>query len=179
LPDWYIHVYTGFVVPPAQLFYYGLFFYGGMAMYAGYMSLQKTAKFSVLWLVVAVLSSFAIYWMGLPEKGSLSISQKALRVGLLCIQVASLTFGILGAFIRFFNLESHFWRYISDASYWVYLLHVGILTWLQIVFIEAGVNLWLGLFGNLLITSVLTFVSYHYLVRYTVLGRYLHGSRKR
>ncbi|MCC6287533.1 MAG: acyltransferase family protein, partial [Chitinophagaceae bacterium] len=49
------------------------------------------------------------------------------------LQIISLIFGFTGLFLRVFKKENAFWKYISDASYWVYLVHLGIVITFQLL----------------------------------------------
>ena len=40
------------------------------------------------------------------------------------LSCVSLTAGSLGLFLRFVRNESAGWRYLSDSSYWVYIVHL-------------------------------------------------------
>ncbi|MEX2366830.1 MAG: acyltransferase family protein, partial [Pseudohongiellaceae bacterium] len=43
------------------------------------------------------------------------------------------TFGIIGAALRFLSQPSPTWRYLADASYWIYLAHLPLVFFLQVV----------------------------------------------
>jgi glucans biosynthesis protein C len=84
---------------------------------------------------------------------------------------------LLGMFLRFFERENRYWRYLSDSSYWLYILHLPIVTILQVAVARlpwpCGVK-----FGAICILSLpLLLASYHFLVRSTVVGWVLNGRR--
>jgi hypothetical protein len=93
------------------------------------------------------------------------------------ITVWCLIFGITGLFIRYTSNHSRVMRYISDASYWVYLIHLSftaiipglIMNWT----LPATVKFLIVMLG----TFFVCFVSYHYLVRATFIGQFLNGRR--
>ncbi len=95
------------------------------------------------------------------------------------LQVILLSLGFIGFFLYYFKTESYFWRYVSDASYWVYLTHLGLVVWLQLLFLNSGVPGILRFPLVLTITSLITFATYQWWVRYTFIGNVLHGPRKR
>lgn len=86
-------------------------------------------------------------------------------------------FGITGLFLRYGSNHSARMRYISDASYWVYLLHLPLTALLP------------GLIGDLklpaivkfsivvVVTTLICFTTYHYLVRGTFIGKFLNGRK--
>jgi glucan biosynthesis protein C len=94
-------------------------------------------------------------------------------------QITILSLGFIGFFLHYFKAESYFWRYVSDASYWVYLTHLGLVVWLQLLFLDSKIP---GIFRFPLvlgITMLITFATYQWFVRYTFIGNILHGPRKR
>lgn len=86
-------------------------------------------------------------------------------------------FGIIGLFMRYRNSHSRSWRYISDSSYWVYLVHLP----LTVAIPGLIVDLSLPVAGKFLIvmlsTTIVCFATYHYLVRGTIIGQFLNGRR--
>lgn len=95
------------------------------------------------------------------------------------LQLFFLSLGVTGFFLRFFDNESRFWRYVSDASYWVYLIHIAPVTALQLSFLNSDVPGWLRFWLVLIISALISFATYQWFVRYTIIGRVLHGQRKR
>lgn len=94
-------------------------------------------------------------------------------------QVILLSLGFIGFFLHYFKTESYFWRYVSDASYWVYLTHLGLVVWLQLLFLNSAVPGLLRFPLVLGITALITFSTYHWFIRYSFIGNILHGPRKR
>ena len=89
----------------------------------------------------------------------------------------SLVFGFSGLVLTFCREESHVWRYVADASYWLYLVHLILVVPLQILVFETA---WPGAIKYLAINLAafpLLFLSYHYLVRTTFIGEQLNGRR--
>ena len=96
--------------------------------------------------------------------------------GVLSAFIISLfVFGITGLFIRYFSSFSQRMRYISDSSYWIYLIHLPF----TIIIPGLIASLELHAIGKFLITLILTTIistaSYHYLVRSTFIGKFLNG----
>jgi glucan biosynthesis protein C len=89
------------------------------------------------------------------------------------------TFGMIGLFLHYFKKESYFWKYISDASYWVYLIHLIVVTGMQLWFLDGPVPGPLRFPVILAVTLLITFGTYQYGVRYTFIGDLLHGHRER
>ena len=88
-------------------------------------------------------------------------------------------FGLIGAFTRFRSNPSPMSRYIADSAYWIYLIHLPVMMYLETC---VGVSQW-GFAGvpkfvfYVVTATLICFVSYHYLVRSTLIGRLLNGRR--
>lgn len=88
-----------------------------------------------------------------------------------------LILGMVGAFVSRFNHPRPIARYLSDASYWMYIVHlpfaIGIpglmATWAAPAVVKFAITL-AGTFAA-------SIVSYHYLVRATAIGALLNGRR--
>ncbi|MGN6491300.1 MAG: acyltransferase family protein [Agriterribacter sp.] len=97
----------------------------------------------------------------------------------MALQTFFLTLGVMGFFLRFFDFDSRFWRYVSDASYWVYLVHIAPVATLQLALLHSNVPGWLRFWVVLILASLICFATYQWFVRYTIIGKVLHGKRKR
>jgi glucans biosynthesis protein C len=85
--------------------------------------------------------------------------------------------GFLGLFARFCRTPSARWRYVADASYWIYLVHLPLVVWLQIQ-VASWPPPWPVKLAVILAVAVpLLFLSYDFLVRSTFIGRQLNGHR--
>lgn len=90
-----------------------------------------------------------------------------------------MTLGLIGLFLNHFSGENKWMRYISDSSYWLYITHLPLVfiaqwfvrTWEIPSFIKFMLIL-IVIVGFLLLT-------YEWMVRYTFIGRFLNGPRKR
>lgn len=93
------------------------------------------------------------------------------------LMVWSFIFGITGLFIRFGSIHSARMRYISDSSYWVYLVHLPLTAFIPGLIADwplpATVKFLIVTAG----TGVFCFLTYHYLVRGGVIGQFLNGRR--
>ncbi|HEU4687280.1 MAG TPA: ATP-binding cassette domain-containing protein [Vicinamibacterales bacterium] len=89
------------------------------------------------------------------------------------------TFGIIGVALRFFAGPSAVRRYVADSSYWIYLAHLPLIFFLQLLLKDVSWH-WSLKFPIVVITATtLLFFSYHYLVRFTFVGETLNGRRYR
>ncbi len=89
----------------------------------------------------------------------------------------SWVFGLVGGALRFFGGYSPIRRYIADASYWIYIVHLPLVAALQVWVAHWSLH-WALKYAFVLGTSfALLFASYHLLVRYTFIGQLLNGRK--
>jgi glucan biosynthesis protein C len=155
---------------PLYIIYYGFFYACGWVLQINMKSVISLVKYGwILFVLGTVLS--VIYFFYEPK---FTIGVKYM---IAAIQTVCLVVGITGLFIKYFTRESYQWRYLSDAAYWVYLIHIIIVVSCQVILIESPVPGILRLPIVVLTTFTLSLISYHYFVRYTMIGEFLHGKR--
>jgi hypothetical protein len=87
----------------------------------------------------------------------------------------SFVLGFLGVFTRFMSRPSATTRYVADASYWLYIVHLPLVTALQVALARVPLPWQIKIPLILAITFPFLFLSYHYLVRGTFIGKWLNG----
>ncbi|UFZ03445.1 acyltransferase family protein [Bradyrhizobium ontarionense] len=89
------------------------------------------------------------------------------------------TFAMIGIALRFMAGFSRTRRYLADASYWLYLIHMPIVMALQLAVSQLDWP-WPVKFATILLVAIPAMLaSYHLLVRDTIVGRLLNGRRAR
>ncbi|MEP6738504.1 MAG: acyltransferase family protein, partial [Chryseolinea sp.] len=92
---------------------------------------------------------------------------------------ASMTamFGFIGMMLFYFSKENSTIRFLADASYWMYLIHLPVVVFFQILVAPLDIH-WIFKVLLILIPSfVILLVSYRFLVRFTWVGKLLNGKR--
>ncbi len=84
----------------------------------------------------------------------------------------------MGVFKRFLNRPNKIVRYIADASYWLYLIHLPIVLWLQIAVAELPFHWSFKLTAISLLTIVMSLIVYDLFVRSSLIGKILNGQTK-
>jgi peptidoglycan/LPS O-acetylase OafA/YrhL len=103
---------------------------------------------------------------------------RGLYTALYALMMWGFVLGFLGAFIRFRRGPSKAWRYVADSSYWIYLAHLPLVVWLQILVARWPLP-WMVKYPLILAVALpALFLSYHYLVRSTFIGTQLNGRRR-
>lgn len=101
------------------------------------------------------------------------------RVGVLAGAVAMwlLIYGVTGLFVRYCEAPRPLQRYLADASYWMYLLHLPLVIWSQGALAPWDVSPLLKFPVVLGAVTLVTIVTYHFFVRATAIGQFLNGRR--
>jgi glucan biosynthesis protein C len=104
-------------------------------------------------------------------------SYRIISIASLAAVVWLLVYGLLGLAVRYLARPNVWRRYLADASYWCYLIHLPIVAWGSGLL--SGLAWPAGLKYLVLLASVLVvcLVSYDLLVRPTFLGVALNGRR--
>ena len=88
-------------------------------------------------------------------------------------------FGGLGVLLRSGRGKGPVMRSLAEASFWVYLVHVPIVAFLQLVLLPTG---WPSPAKFLVVATValgISYATYGPLVRHSVIGSIINGARKR
>ena len=88
-----------------------------------------------------------------------------------------LTFGLIGLFMRYLNRPIPTVRYIVDASYWLYLIHLPFAIWIPGLLVELPWPSGVKIIALFVIATPIWLLSYDWLVRGTFIGKVLNGRR--
>ena len=83
----------------------------------------------------------------------------------------------MSLFVRFYNKFSKRIKYISDSSYWIYLIHPILIPFVGSVFYYEKINIHLQFLLSSILLTITCFMSYQYLVRKTFIGKFLNGKK--
>lgn len=87
------------------------------------------------------------------------------------------TLGLIGAALTFLTRERPAIRYLADASYWIYIIHLPVVMAMQVLVFTLPLPA-LAKFGIVIAASFLILLaSYHLLVRHSWIGKWLNGRR--
>lgn len=84
---------------------------------------------------------------------------------------------LIGIFLRYLPNQNAFLRYLSDSSYWVYLVHILGTTGFGILLYDTPLTLLPKMAANVLLTTLVCLISYHLFVRRTWIGKLLNGRK--
>jgi surface polysaccharide O-acyltransferase-like enzyme len=94
------------------------------------------------------------------------------------VMMWSLVMLTLGVFERVCRRPNAMIRYVADASYWMYLVHLPVVVWLQVAVAEWPLHWTIKLVGVSGATVAVSLVTYDLFVRSTLVGRVLNGRRR-
>ena len=181
LPVFGTDTYTGILPAPHVLLYYGIFFAFG-AVYFGHN--EGGARIGRWWqatLPLALIVFIAGVTLTHPEEGG--AAQGWARAASLFLQAAyawMMTLGLMGLFRAVLGGEGNARvRYLSDASYWLYLMHLPLIIALQSVAQDWALPASVKLVLLIAVTGGTLLLVYEWGVRYTPLGTLLNGRRTR
>ena len=162
---------TGLLPMPHVLFYFAIFF-GFGALY--YEADDQEGRLTRRWGLQLACAGAAV----LPL--ALGIALPRFLTTLLVVLFAWLmTFGTMGLFRRFLSREHPRLRYLSDASYWLYLVHLPLMIVAQTLLLGRPIPTFVKFILVLTVVTGILLVAYRYGVRYTAIGRLLNGPRVR
>ena len=90
------------------------------------------------------------------------------KQGILFIGLSENRFGSYNARLRF----------ISDGAYWMYLIHLPIVTLTTFLMFDLHIPIEIKFLIAIAVTSIICLGTYKYLVRSTLIGVLLNGQRK-
>lgn len=194
-PAWHLVVLPLLLVPPLAsvpaphpapesllpqfwaLGYYGPFFAMGVLLH-GHPGLVDRLRALVPWLVVGSVALYAIFlWLLRDRAANAAPGLAPWPVALIEATIGVwMTLACLSLGRVTLERSNGVLRYLADASYWTYLVHLPVLFAIQYRLMDLPLHWALKLAVSLVLTMTSCLLGYHWLVRPTPLGRLL-GSR--
>jgi peptidoglycan/LPS O-acetylase OafA/YrhL len=169
-----------FIKPhPPSLLYYGSFFVFGYVFHH-HRAILQTFVGSLRWSAVlsATLFPLAVY----ATTAEFHATEVTVPIhGLAVVTNAMLTWSLIylfmGLFLRFFDQPSAWSLYVSNSSYWVYLVHMPLISLGAWVLLPLPLDAIVKFLMITAFTTLTAFLSYHYLVQSSWIGAGLSGIR--
>jgi glucans biosynthesis protein C len=118
-------------------------------------------------------------WMSFNTTSVSFLSKKTINVLLEAFSAVYLVMASLLLGKRFLNFNSRIIRFISDSSYWVYLMHYPLITIIQAFLVRLPVPIFIKFIASSAMVVGIGLVTYRYMVRYTFIGTMLNGKRSK
>jgi peptidoglycan/LPS O-acetylase OafA/YrhL len=178
IPQWFMGIAAPHLGPdtslgllplPHVLAYYAVFFGFGALYYDAGDDSMRVARG---WWLYLLIGFGVLLWI------ALSTYQYPLVNGLIQVLYAwCVSFGMMGLFHAVCRKESPTMRYLSDASYWMYVIHLPLIVVLQALIRDWDMNPFVKFLLVNIVGTLILVASYQLLVRHTLIGVLLNGSR--
>jgi peptidoglycan/LPS O-acetylase OafA/YrhL len=160
------------------LVFYGAYFAFGFLMFRQ-PSVVERIQPVMPWLLASAMVGYAAFFFLIQEKAHtpanplVHLLKATLEAYVGCwLTLCSLVYGKC-----WLDRSNRFLRYIADASYWVYLIHLPVLFAIQFVLLDLQTHWTVKFAVSMTATLGIAFASYQVLVRNSVVGKFLHGTR--
>ncbi len=169
------------IVPdPAVLAFHSIFFFFGVFMYQRGFTVTGRWGWAIIPATLVIFPS--ILYMLVPVIRDPAASNDRIWMTASALDALftwSMCFGMMGLFRVIASKERSWVRYISDATYWIYLWHYPLVLHFQRTTVDWAMNPHLKLLAICVATFVILLVTYKWGVRYTPIGTMLNGKRTR
>lgn len=161
-----------------SLLYYGSFFVLGYVFQhhrAVLPTMARQAPRAALLAAILLPASYLATHLEYRSGNSVAFHVPAVIANAACTW--ALVYAFIGGALRLFDRPSAWALYASQSAYWVYLVHMPLVTLAAFVLLPYDVP---GLVKALIVmafTALVSFATYHYLVQRTWVSRLLHGKR--
>jgi len=160
----------GLIPKPHVFLYYAVFFFFG----SWYFRLGDNECFlGRHWRLALPVAMLVLFPLVLATK-----EQRFLNTLLQSLYTWLMVLGSIGLANRLVQRESKLFRYVADSSYWLYLTHIPPVLCMQWLFLYLPAPAWVKFTLGFLITMLILFASYEWMVRHTIIGRILNGKKK-
>ena len=172
---------TGLVPNPVALTAFGTAFGLGFLLDRRRDLLGRIERLWPVFTVVALgVGTAAMVMVGGPVPELAPVTDPELKAPLaavMALAVFASTFAVLSLALRFASGHSAIRRYLADASYWVYIVHLPLVMVGQILVVNEAWP-WFVKFGVVVGgTMAISLLTYELLVRHSFVGRWLNGRR--
>ena len=157
---------------------YGIMFALGWLLHRQTRLLSILRQRFVQYLIAGSLLTLGPFYIMITGSHD-GLAARTVHAALCSLAMVLLTFGFTGLFLRYCSGYRPTVRYLSDASYWLYIVHLPLVGALQVALSQLPWHWSLKFILILLVSVPLLLLSYQYLVRYTWIGRLLNGPRRR
>jgi glucans biosynthesis protein C len=170
---------SGFLPEPKILLAYLVFFGAGWLLYRSADLLDGLRRWD--WLAVA-LGTAAVFLHWILEDllrdlfGASIHAPRPVHLALVGLSMWLFVFGFTGLFLRL-DRPIPWLRYLSDSSYWLYLVHMPVLIAIQLVLAGFPWSAVAKTAALLAVSVPILLISYHFAVRPTWIGAALNGRR--
>lgn len=169
--------------------YFGLFFLIG-TVYFRRQSLLDDLKPYLPLMLIASTAMYVVYYRMLPQNftfeeamamaGGPPLTLKQVGISALeAFMSVHLTLSCLVLGKQFLDRASKPVRFIADSSYWVYIMHLPVLFFVQYLLLDTNWNPWIEFLISSFATMGIGMLTYALIIRPTPIGWMLNGRRRK
>ena len=142
-----------------------IYFFLGYGLFSN-MSLFNRMKSYWVYYVIFALLAFAAYLWLISELGAYDPKNEedAPLWGVVLLLKAAcailFSYGFIGLSEAKFGSDSHTWRWLSDSAYWIYLVHLPIVTIITFAMFSISIPVEIKFILSIVMTSVIGVVTY-------------------
>lgn len=180
---WYFRggvLFEGFIFikpHPPSLLYYGSFFFIGFLFHYHRSVLETFRKYCPVFAMASLaLFPLAMYFTHMDFANEAEGSFHPAAVISNAFLTWMLIYLVIGLFLRHLDFESPGILYISNSSYWVYLLQMPVVCAVAWLVLPLALLALVKFLIVALVTTCVCFLSYHYLVQNSWPGSTLNGK---
>ena len=168
---------VGLLPMPSVLVYYAVFYFAGVLFFDADGGARSRSRLGRWWWGLIAAGLLIAFPLGREQTSWWD--DRSARWLAQSIYAWLMTVGCMGMFRRWASAENHTMRYLSDASYWVYLIHLPLVIGFQHVVRNWQLPPELKCLGVIAVVTLIAMLSYQWLVRYTFIGAMLNGRKHR
>lgn len=172
---------TGFVPNAVALTAFGAAFGFGVMLDRRRDLLARIANLWPVFTVVGLGAGIGAYVLtGGPTIRLEPVTDPALKAASACVYAFAIyatTLAAVALSLRFASRHSAVRRYLADASYWIYIVHLPLVMAGQVLLLESPWPWFVKLAAVVAGVLAISLVTYELLVRHTFMGRWLNGRR--
>lgn len=169
--------------------FYGLFFLVGIQFFRDQSLTDRLMRWMPV-LIVVSLGAYAALFSQLPDTLYLMQAMNRMQGAEFSLEqcVMSLLQGVVAVYMTLACLvigrllldrANSLVRFVADGSYWLYIIHLPLLFYIQYRLLDVDRGLWVEFGVATLSTMAIGLVSYAILVRHTPIGWLLNGRKRR
>ncbi len=185
-PNWFI--WFGIPTPDSSLYpnlaaciAFGSAFLLGWWLHRQSGLMARWTKHWPLHLAIAIAATIACLWLYDRSNGA-APAAPGLETNAYAFLYAlggwSWTVALTGLALRFCSGESPTRRYLADASYWIYIMHLPIVMILQAYAVQLPGPALLKFVAIIAITTGLLLLTYQWFVRRSFIGIFINGKKR-
>jgi len=152
------------------LAYFLAFYITGWLLYKKKEIVHTLKYFDLAITIIGVIA----FWLKISYNNQMNlISLQIINSIITC----SLSIGIIGLFLRFFDIPNKHITYFVNSAYWIYLIHFFIALLLSGLLNDVLISVYIKFLIVLLGTTTICLTSYHFFVLKTFIGVFLNGKK--